>query len=236
MFTKSAEYYDALYAVVGKDYAQEAERLHKFIQIHKLAAGNTLLDVGCGTGAHLPYLRPFYLLEGLDLDAEILAVAQQKFPDLAFHQGDMVDFKVGRAFAVVTCLFSSIGYVKTLPRLQQAIQNLAAHTLPGGVVIIEPWFSPGVLRPGFLHALLVDQPELKVARISRNEIEGNVSILNFHYLIATPAGVEYTTERHELGLFTHEEYVAAFAASGLTVVHDREGLDGRGLYIGIKPA
>lgn len=236
MFTKSAEYYDAIYAAVGKNYEQEAARLHSFIQTHKRTPDDTLLDIGCGTGAHLPYLRPFYTIEGLDLDAEILAVAKQNFPDLAFHQGDMVDFNLGRAFAVVTCLFSSIGYVKTLPRLQQAIQNLARHTSPGGVVVIEPWFGPRVLQPGFLHALLVDQPKLKVARISRNEIEGNVSILNFHYLIATPEAVEYKTERHELGLFTHEESLAAFMASGLTVVHDSEGLDGRGLYIGIKSA
>ncbi|MFN8493318.1 MAG: class I SAM-dependent methyltransferase [Caldilineaceae bacterium] len=235
MFTKSAEYYDAIYAAVGKNYEQEAERLHSFIQTHKRAPGNTLLDIACGTGAHLRYLRPFYTVEGLDADAEILAVAQQKFPDVAFHQGDMVDFNLGRAFAVVTCLFSSIGYVKTLPRLQQAIQNLAAHTLPSGLVLIEPWFSPGFLRPDYLGALLVDQSELKVARISRTEIVGNVSLLNFHYLIATPEGVEYKTERHELGLFTHEEYLAAFTAGGLTVVHDAEGLDGRGLYIGVKP-
>lgn len=234
MFNKSAAFYDAIYATAGKDYAQEAERLHGFIQTHKRTADNTLLDVGCGTGAHLPYLPPGYTVEGLDIDAEILAVARQKFPDVAFHQGDIVDFALGRAFAVVTCLFSSIGYVKSLPRLQQALQNLARHTSPGGLVLIEPWFGPGVLQPGFLHAVLVDQPELKVARISRNEIEGNVSILNFHYLIATPEGVEYTTERHELGLFTHEEYLAAFAASGLRVVHDAAGLNGRGLYIGIK--
>lgn len=236
MFTKSAEYYDAIYAAVGKNYEQEAARLHGFIQTHKRSPGNTLLDIGCGTGAHLPYLRPCYTIEGLDLNAEILAVAQQKFPDVAFHQGDMVDFNLGRAFAVVTCLFSSIGYVKTMSRLQQALQTLARHTLPGGLVLIEPWFSPGIMRPGFLQALLVDQPDLKIARISRTDIEGNVSLLNFHYLIATPEGVEYKTERHELGLFTHEEYLAAFTASGLTVVHDPEGLDGRGLYIGSKPA
>jgi SAM-dependent methyltransferase len=234
MFTKSAAYYDALYQAVGKDYETEAQRLHSFIQRFKISSGNSLLDVGCGSGSHLYSLRHFYGVEGLDADVEILRVASDKFPDLTFHHGDMVDFSLERDFDVVTCLFSSIGYVRTLPRLRQAIQNLCRHTKPGGLVIVEPWFSLADMRPGFLHAVLVDQPDLKVARISLSEIEGSISVLNFHYLIATSEGVEYSTERHELGLFTHGDYIDAFEASELTVSYDGEGLEGRGLYIGVR--
>ena len=57
-------------------------------------------------------------------------------------------------------------------------------------------------------------------------------ILDFHYLVGTPEGVEHFTEHHELGLFTDEEYRNAFTAAGLQVAHDPEGLIGRGLYIG----
>jgi hypothetical protein len=38
-----------------------------------------------------------------------------------------------------------------------------------------------------------------------------------------------------LGLFTSEEYLEAFRKTNLTVSHDPIGLDGRGLYIGLKP-
>ena len=57
-------------------------------------------------------------------------------------------------------------------------------------------------------------------------------MLPFHYLVGTPPGVQYFTERHELTLFSHEQYLTAFDAAGLHAVYDTEGLIGRGLYIG----
>ncbi len=124
--------------------------------------------------------------------------------------------------------------VKTLPRLHQAISNFSRHVAPGGLVIVEPWFVPGILQTGYVHAAFVDQPDLKIVRMSINEIVDNVSILNFHYLIADKGEIRHTTERHELGLFTHEEYLIAFTTQGLTPLYDAQGLTGRGLYIGQK--
>jgi hypothetical protein len=62
--------------------------------------------------------------------------------------------------------------------------------------------------------------------------DGRVSYFDFHYLIGTPEGTEYFTERHELGLFEVEEMKDAFEAADLEVIHDEEGIAGRGLYIG----
>ena len=235
MFDKSAAYYDAIYAVQVKDYAAEAEQLHALIRQHKQSPGRTLLDIGCGTGSHIAFLRQHYAVEGLDLDSGMLTVARQRFPDTAFHQADMVDFQLDHQFDVIVCLFSSIGYVKTVSQLQQTLQSMSRHVHPGGLVIIEPWLMPGTYKEGTLHALLVDQPDLKVARMSISEVEDGVSVLNFHYLVATPDGIEHFTERHELGLFAHGDYLTAFQAAGLEVIHDSEGLDGRGLYLGLRP-
>jgi hypothetical protein len=68
-----------------------------------------------------------------------------------------------------------------------------------------------------------------------SEAKDSLSFFVFHYMVATTQGVEYFTERHELGLFTHEEYLGAFRKAGLETSHDPVGLDGRGLYIGVKP-
>jgi len=234
MFSKSAKFYNALYASMGKDHAAEAKQVHNLIQRYKKSGGNLLLEVACGTGIHASVLQEFYQVEGLDLDKEMLAVAREDYPELLFHQADMVDFELGKQFDAVTCLFSSIGYVKTIQRLEQAIQTMADHLLPGGVLVVEPWFTPEQFTVGKVFSLFVDQPDLKVCRMSLGEVEEKLSILNFHYMVGTPEGVEFFTERHELGLFSHEEYFNAFRKTGLEVTHDPEGLDGRGLYIGLK--
>jgi len=133
---------------------------------------------------------------------------------------------------VVTCLFSSIAYAKTVPGLDQAIATMAGHLVPGGVLLVSRFFSPEEWFPVHPHAVFVDEPDLKLARINVSGQEGTVAILDFHYLVGTPEGVEHFTERHELGLFTDEEYRHAFTAAGLKVAQDPEGIVGRGLYIG----
>ena len=138
MFSKSAKFYDAIYASAGKDYAAETQKICALIEKHKKSRGNTLLEVACGTGMHASHLSKTYQIEGLDLDPEMLAIARQNHPDIPFHQADMVDFDLKRQFDVLTCLFSSIGYVKTTPRLNQAIQTMTRHLVTGGVLLVEP--------------------------------------------------------------------------------------------------
>lgn len=234
MFSKSAQYYDEIYMSIDKDYATEARKAHRFIQKHKQSKGKHLLDVACGTGLHASLLSRYYQVEGLDLDPKMLAVAKKKHSKIRFHQGDMTDFDLNRQFDVIVCLFSSIGYVRTKSRLRQAIKNMSAQLLAGGVLLIEPWFTPEQWHPGRASMTQVNKPDLKIVRMSHSGQKRKISTLDFQYLIGTSKGIEHSTEIHELGLFTHKEYMEAFKAAGLITTHDAEGLDGRGLYIGLK--
>ncbi len=147
----------------------------------------------------------------------------------------MTDFDLGRQFDVIVCLFSSIGYVRTKAELQKAIKTMSRHLLPGGVLLVEPWFTPEQWNPGRASMTQVNKPDLKIVRMSHSGQKGKISSLEFQYLIGTSKGIEHDVEIHELGLFTHKEYMDAFKAAGLNVTHNPEGLDGRGLYIGLKP-
>jgi ubiquinone/menaquinone biosynthesis C-methylase UbiE len=235
MYTKSAKFYDDIYTSTGKDYRAEAAKVHQLIQKYKRSKGSRLLDIGCGTGVHADLLSKHYQVEGLDIDPKMLAVARKKYPQIRFQQGDMVNFELGRKFDIIVCLFSAIGYVKTKPRLQRTIRNMRQHLLPGGVLLVEPWFTPNRWHAGRVFTVQVDKPNLKIVRMSRSSRRGNISIVEFQYLIGTPKGIEREAEILELGLFTKKEYLDAFRSAGLTVIHDPMGVDGRGLYIGEKP-
>jgi SAM-dependent methyltransferase len=194
-----------------------------------------LLDVGCGTGHHAGLLARYFQMEGLDLDPNILSVARKNYPKISFHLGDMKDFRLTKKFDGIVSLFSSIGYVKTKPNLVRAIKTMEQHLLPGGAMLIEPWFSPAEWHSGRVYSIHVDKPDLKIVRMSCSSRKGNLSIIEFQYLIGTSKGIRYSVEQHRLGLFNKRDYLEAFRKAGLKVIHDPVGLDGRGLYIGIKP-
>jgi len=234
-YARSAVYYDLIYEATGKDYGRESQRIHELIQQQKRTLGNALLDVACGTGGHPTYLREHYVVEGLDLSPEMLDIARKRHPDLVLHQADMTSFDLGRRFDAVVCLFSAIAYAQTVPLLRQTLSTMARHLLPGGVLIAEPFISPEEVVPDHVGAVLVDRPDLKVARVNVSRVAGRVVSLHFHYLVATPGGVEHFTERHDLAVFTVEEYLDAFRDAGLEATFDPQGLMGRGLYVGLKP-
>lgn len=234
MYSKSAKYYDDIYASIGKEYSAEANKVRKFIQKYKQSNGNSLLDIGCGTGIHAHLLSKQYQVEGLDIDPKMLSVARKKYPKIRFQQGDMLNFKLKSKFDIIVCLFSAIGYVKTKPRLQKTIKNVVQHLLPGGVLLVEPWFTPTQWHPGRVFITEVNKPDAKIIRMSYSSQKDNISMIEFQYLIGTSKGIERDTEFLELGLFTKKEYLDAFRTAGLKVIHDPYGVDGRGLYIGIK--
>ena len=132
----------------------------------------------------------------------------------------------------------------------EAIEGVAAaHPLTGISIIYEqedertPVFlfiqdtlgGPGRLRPGRLHALFVDRPGLKIARMNVSRVSRGSTVLDFHYMVGTNRGVREFRERHTMRNFTGADYAAALRGAGLKVVHDRNGLTGRGLYIGVRP-
>ena len=230
MFRRSARIYDAIYGDL--DQRGHVDRINQMIQERKPGA-KTLLDVACGTGLHLSHFRKLYDVEGLDLVPDMLEIARERLPGVEFHEADMADFDLQRKFDAVTCLFSSIGYARTKEKLDQSVANMARHLEPGGVLVVEPWIDPENWIVGHLAADFVDQPELKIARMVESRLieEGAVSVLDMHHLVSTREGVEYYVETHELGMFTKDQYRAAFVKAGLEAEQDPIGLLGRGLWI-----
>jgi len=228
MFLESAELYDAIYRF--KNYARECERLRALIA-DAVPGARTILDVACGTGEHARFLKQHYAIDGVDLNESYLRAARVKNPAGSYTRADMTDFDLAATYDAVTCLFSAIGYVRTAGRLQRAIACMARHVNPGGVLIVEPWLTPDDWKPGatFIHAGEIGAD--KVCRMSLSGQEGNLSVVQMHYLRGRPDGIEHYSERLELGLFTRDEMTRAFESANMEVGYDAEGLMGRGLYL-----
>jgi SAM-dependent methyltransferase len=227
-YRNSARVYDALCR--HKDYESASLKLRDIVR-RVTPDASSLLDVACGTGRHLEYLRRDFRVEGLDLSPEMLVVARARCPDVSFHEGSLVDFRLAGRYDAVTCLFGSIGHARTLDGLHRAVASMGRHLKPGGVLVVEPWITPAAFDTGRLVCDTVNDPDLKVVRMYVTEREGDVSIFDEHYLIATAEGIEHFTERHELGLFTDHQYRDAFIQAALELVDASLDLFGYGLYV-----
>jgi SAM-dependent methyltransferase len=232
MFNESAEFYDLIYSSF-KNYADEAVLVAEWIERYRPGA-QSVLDVACGTGEHARLLSARgYDVDGIDINSEFVEIARAKVPGGTFSTGDMSDFNLNRTYDVVLCLFSSIGYARTVERMRETVARLADHLSDDGLLLVEPWFTPEQWRTGHVHHQMVSKDDVHVARMGYSGGEGTISTIRFDYLVGREGqGVEHRTELHELGLFTRDEMTSAFTRAGIDVVYDETGIAGRGLYAG----
>lgn len=116
-----------------------AARLVRFAGVK---AGQTVLDVGCGTGvAALTARRLGAKVTGLDLTPELLARAKENsavagFEDVAWREGDAEDLPYDDAsFDVV---LSQFGHMFA-PRPQVAMKEMLRVLRPGGTIAFTTW-------------------------------------------------------------------------------------------------
>jgi len=228
MFDKSAHLYDLAYSF--KDYASESAWVRNAIAT-RVPEATSLLDVACGTGKHLQHFNDEFACQGLDLNPELAEVARER-TGLPVHIASMDSFDLGQRFDAVVCLFSSIGYSGDLPG---AISSMARHLTPGGILIVEPWMRPEQWIAGHVHVLDQEADGTRLVRITMSGVDGSQSILEMHYLVASPSGIEHLVETHLMTLFTLAEYESAFLACGLSFEFDQLGPMGRGALIGVAP-
>lgn len=230
-YGRFADVYDAAYAFV--DYKSGAAYVQGVIN-RECPGARTLLEVACGTGLYLQEFAGAYHVEGLDRSRQMLAKARVRLPGVPLHEGDMRAFDLGRAYDVVCCLFRSIAYVRTPAYLQGTIAAMAHHLAPGGVLLVEPFFTPETYWVNRVTLNQCARDDSKLAWMYVSERTQTGARLKIHCLVGTPAGVEHFVEVHEMGLFTPDDFQAAFAGAGLRLEYDPVGPGGLGLYTGVR--
>lgn len=230
-----ADVYDLLYS--EKDYAAESATVADLIR-ERVPRASSLLDVACGSGLHLARFRAaFDRVAGVELSADMAGYARRRVPGVSVAVGDMRDFDLGERFDAVVCLFSSIGYVLDIPGLHAAVNRMAAHVAPGGVLVVEAFHTPEEFLDGHHSAAVVRDGRSTLTRLSVSTHKGTTGVMDMHFVWARGKEVLRFSESHELALFTDADLRGAFAAAGLVDTERvADVLTGRGLYVGAKPA
>lgn len=229
-----AKYYDLIYH--WKDYEKEAKQVIDYISKFKHSDSNTLLDVACGSGSHLQYFAESFDCTGIDLNAEIMEIARKKLPEIDFIQADMSDFDLQKNFDIITCLFSSIGYITSKNKLAKTFEQFAKHTKKGGILLVEPWLSKEIYTEGSPHMTTYESNDLKIARLNISELKGDNSYFEMHYLIAEKdRKVQHLIDKHEMAMFPIELLIKLMESNGYKTQFLKEDMFSvRGLLIGVK--
>lgn len=113
-----------------------------------LAHGDRILDLCCGAGRHLIELRRRgHRVTGLDLSAQLLAVARRGDRQAPLARGDMrqLPFRDG-SFDVVLSLFTSYGYFESDSDNHQVLTEIARVLQPAGRFLLDYLHRDHVLR------------------------------------------------------------------------------------------
>lgn len=240
MLTSVQDAYEALYT--GKSYQHEMGLVDVVLDRRLGPAGpgkrkpaRRVLEIGCGPGLRLAVLRQMhgkYEPEGLDHDPAMLALAERRVRGVPLHRGDMRTFTLETRYDAVLALFGVIGYMGDVGELTKALATMREHLEPRGVLLLEPWLTPDIVKDRFLRADAAKRTGLEVTRMNYTRVVGNKSLLDVHYLIGDETGVRHVEERREMTLFTHDEYREALREAGFgDVLLEAYGPQGRGLYV-----
>ncbi|MDP9402996.1 MAG: class I SAM-dependent methyltransferase [Actinomycetota bacterium] len=95
----------------------------------------SVLDAGCGTGrVAIELARRDLDVEGVDLDPAMLAAAERKAPEVAWHLADLADVDLGRGFDVVV-LAGNVMIFLAPGTEGRVVANMADHLAAGGALV-----------------------------------------------------------------------------------------------------
>jgi predicted TPR repeat methyltransferase len=155
-YDRFAPFYDR---VVG-DRTEEIDRIRTYISKHRPGA-QSLLELGCGTGALLSGLAQDLAVTGIDRSPEMLSVAARTVPSARLVQADMTAFTLPGRYDVVMCMFDALNHVTTVDGWLRLFRCAYDHLSDGGLLVFD------VNTTGRLRRLADGPPYL-------DEFDGNV--------------------------------------------------------------
>lgn len=230
VFTDIAPFYDLVKS--HRNHALEATSIRGLIQQHAPQA-KTVLEVACGTGSLLARLNGYERI-GVDVSEPMLDQARKKLGDeVALIHGKMQDFQLPRpGVDVLLLLDGAIGYAGPAD-LEPTLSTFARHLVDGGLLVVEPWYTPEEWQPNKVHVTHHANDVVTVVRVAYGYSDGRI---DFHTTIGTSAGLHTFDEHYDFTLHPEDVMKAAFMAAGFIEIRKEATSEfGRGLWVARKP-
>lgn len=214
-----ARIYDAIYA--GKDYARECDLVESAFRQFASVDVRSLLDIGCGTGNHaLPLAARGYHVTGVDLSVGMLALARAKAAragaTVRLIAGDARCFDARARYDAALMMFAVIGYMRTDDGVRDALANIRRHLRPGGLLVFDAWYGPGVLAdPPRARVTTIEIDGAPLTREVSSVMDGARHLGAVHYRLLDARGGAISEETHVVRYFFPREIEMALQVSGL---------------------
>ena len=128
-----------VYNEFGWNYYPEifGEQLLQWLQLRGIRPRNSM-DLACGTGILCRILQQNGIqAAGMDFSSGMIDIARQNCPDIPFQVADMITFRPGEQFDLVTCTGDAINHIPDLEDVARIFRNVYAYTAPGGYFIFD---------------------------------------------------------------------------------------------------
>ena len=134
-YAELAAFYDRLMTV---DYVEKAAYWLDLFDRFGDVRPRTLLDLACGSGnLTAPLAANGIEMIGVDLSADMLALAQQKLPDTLFLQQDMRDIEIGGTVSGAVCALDSINHLRRTADVAAVFESVYRAIEPNGLFVFD---------------------------------------------------------------------------------------------------
>lgn len=139
LHTEFAKYYDKFY---GKDYEKAIGVIHWIIQKYSKRTPGDLLDLMCGTGAHILGLskKGYGRIVGVDSSEEMVKLAKKRLKNIGNAKiilSDVRNLNFVEEFDGVYCWFNSLQYFFTDDNLKKVLFNVNTALKECGLFIAD---------------------------------------------------------------------------------------------------
>ena len=193
--------------------------------------GQPVLDVGCGTGRLLlDYLAQGLDVDGVDISPEMLALCRHKAGALglapALYEQPIETLALPRQYRTILIPSSTLQLVTEPARVVQALRQVYAHLLPGGVVaasVMALWKTGDPLEGEWEITAVRSEDGATFRRVIRNRYEPAIECEHTEDLYQMIVGGQVVAEElHRRSpatrSYTQAQARAVFESAGFSLI------------------